>query len=103
MVRQNSKSRFKESVSFSGIVSGCEDYGWTPSRMFLHTNPFVEEEDKADPLQEQVLIIKGLVSYECKTPRSINFVIFLFRSCSCKEKRFFQTFTVSFLNGIVVH
>lgn len=61
IVRQDSKSPSKESVSFSGIVGGCEDYGWTPSRVFLHTNPFIEEEDKADPLQEQILIIRGLV------------------------------------------
>lgn len=66
MVRQICKSHLKESVSFSNIVSGCEDYGWSPSRMFFHTNPFIEEEDKADPLQEQVLIIKGLVSYNTK-------------------------------------
>ncbi|CAG9533099.1 unnamed protein product [Cercopithifilaria johnstoni] len=59
MVQQNSNNCLKESVSFSGVVSDCGDYGWTPSRVLLHTNPFIEEEDKADPLQEQVLIIKG--------------------------------------------
>ncbi|KAL3982103.1 FYVE zinc finger family protein [Acanthocheilonema viteae] len=69
MVWQNSKSRLKESVSFSGIVNGCEDYGWTPSRMFLHTNPFIEEEDKADPLQEQVLIIKGYLKQAVEDSR----------------------------------
>ncbi|EFO26560.1 FYVE zinc finger family protein [Loa loa] len=69
MVRQNSKNRLKESVSFSGIVTSCEDYGWTPSRIFLHTNPFIEEEDKADPLQEQILIIKGYLKQAVEDSR----------------------------------
>ncbi|VIO86631.1 Uncharacterized protein BM_BM6531 [Brugia malayi] len=69
MVRQNVKSYLKESISFSGIVSGCEDCGWTPSRMFLHTNPFVEEEEKANPLEEQIFIIKGYLKQAVEDSR----------------------------------
>ncbi|VDK76016.1 unnamed protein product [Litomosoides sigmodontis] len=69
MVRQDSKGPSKECVSFPGIVGGCEDYGWTPSRVFLHANPFIEEEDKADPLQEQVLIIKGYLKQAVEDSR----------------------------------
>ncbi|OZC09940.1 FYVE zinc finger [Onchocerca flexuosa] len=69
MVRQNSKSLLKESVSFSDIVGGCEDYGWTPSKILLHTNPFIEEEDKANPLQEQILIIKGYLKQAVEDSR----------------------------------
>ncbi|VDN05744.1 unnamed protein product [Thelazia callipaeda] len=56
--RQNSNGHLKESVSFTGI-SGSGDDGWTPTRMLLHINPFIEEEDQIDPLQEQIWIIKG--------------------------------------------
>ncbi|VDN81438.1 unnamed protein product [Brugia pahangi] len=69
MVRHDVKSYLKESISFSGIVSGCEDCGWTPSRMFLHTNPFVEEEEKADPLEEQIFIIKGYLKQAVEDSR----------------------------------
>ncbi|EJW88795.1 hypothetical protein WUBG_00292 [Wuchereria bancrofti] len=69
VVQQNLKSYLKESVSFSGIVSGCEDYGWTPSRMLLHTNPFIEEEEKADPLEEQIFIIKGYLKQAVEDSR----------------------------------
>ncbi|KAM3726356.1 Rabenosyn-5 [Dirofilaria immitis] len=69
MIQQNSKSHLKDPVSFSGIVGGCEDYGWIPSRMFLHANPFIEEGDKVDPLQEQILIIKGYLKQAVEDSR----------------------------------
>uniref|UniRef100_A0A915Q518 C2H2-type domain-containing protein n=1 Tax=Setaria digitata TaxID=48799 RepID=A0A915Q518_9BILA len=66
---QNPKNCLKESVSFSGSVGGSVDDGWSPSRMFLHSNPFIEEEDKGDPLQEQILIIKGYLKQAVEDSR----------------------------------
>lgn len=63
------KVRLKESISFSGLDTGHGDDGWTPSATVVHHNPFLDEEQQVDPLQEQVLIIKGYLKQAAEDGR----------------------------------
>jgi hypothetical protein len=57
---RRSNDDLRTSASFTGLKTLA---GWTPDPANLpsifHYNPFVDDDEPIDPLQQQVLIIKG--------------------------------------------
>lgn len=56
----------KGSTSFASVESASVfgDDGWTPSSHSAYRfNPFVDDEQEIDPLQQQIFIIKGFVTF----------------------------------------